>query len=97
MTAEPFNERIVDFSHPIAYEEPVVMVRYDNSWSSGQLDVSNLLDQTSWVTFLVLFIYLILVIVLIDEQFLMRREAFFQRLSSVTLQMTGILLQQGKQ
>ena len=96
ITYQPFIEKIVDHTQPFYYEDPVVMTRFDDTWQSANTDLVHILDGASWAIFITLFLCLIVLIVLLDQDFLVKRQSVYKRISRVTFNLIGTILQMGK-
>ena len=95
MTADHFTQNICEHAQPFYFEEPVILIRHDDSWSFAGFQIINLLDETSWITFATLFIFTICLLTFIDKSVLYLANAFNQSLSSAFFTILGVVLGKG--
>ena len=92
MTADHFTQNICEHAQPFYFEEPVILIRHDDSWNFAGFQIINLLDETSWITFATLLIFTIFLLNFIDKSILSLANSFYQSLSSAFLTIFGVML-----
>ena len=96
MLGEPYYQKIVDFTQPIFFEDPVIITRFIDSYSSADFDQINIFDKSSWIVFTTLIIHTIILITIFDRLFLANKSSMFQRISTASVGIFSTIIGRGE-
>ena len=96
ISADPFNQNIVDFTHQYNVEESIALVEFNSDYKTADYYIFDIFDKLSVLIFLMLFALLITLIILINDQYILRKECLFNKINSICFQLIGNLMDMGK-
>ena len=96
ISANPFNKKIVDFTHQYNVEESVILVEYNSDYKTADYYIFDIFNKLSVLIFLMLFATLITLTILINDQYIIRKVSLFENIYSLCFQLLGNLLYMGK-
>ena len=95
MSAEHVTQNIVEHAQPFFFEEPVILIRHDDSWNFAGFQIINILDETSWIILGISLLLTICLLVIIDQTVLPLANSFYQSLSIASFTIVGVILGKG--
>ena len=96
LRAEPFDQKIVDFTHQYNVEESVILIQLNNGYKTADYFIFDIFDRMSLILFFTIFVIIIALIIFIDDNYILNNRSLFDKINSLCIQLWSNLVDQGK-
>ena len=96
MKDEPFIDRILEYSHPIVFEEYTFITRWEESIYSNNFSLFNILEKNILMAYLLLYMLVNIIIIIFKNQLLIVKSYNFEIFHIISLKLLRYIINQGK-